>query len=144
MNKIMKADRAFFYGLVVLALGAFTFYISSSFPDLPEGHPGPGLFPRIIGACLALTGLGLIIFRKKQDVEDHSLDGQWLLVLMLLGIILMYPWLHRFAGFLVALAISVFGVALLLRIIWWKSLVIAVLTTAAIFLLFKQLLQVPL
>lgn len=31
-----------------------------NFPSLPEGYPGPGLFPNVLAFLLALAGIGLL------------------------------------------------------------------------------------
>ena len=51
--------RDFVSGLLTLALGVAMWLYAGTFPGLPEGHPGPALFPRLIAAGLALAGLAL-------------------------------------------------------------------------------------
>ena len=140
-----RPNRSFIYGLAFLALGLFTYLVSNSFPELPEGHPGPGLFPSIMGVCMALVGLALMIqFRNEDEQNKHSLSGQWLSIGLLMVILIIFPWLRNIVGFPIALAISISGVAMLLKIIHWKAVVVGVLTTVVVFLLFNKLLQVPL
>ncbi len=92
-----------------------------------------------------LVGVALMIqFRKEEEVNHHSLHGQWLPIVLLMVIIIIFPWLRIYTGFLIALSLSIFGVAVLLKIKVWKAAIVGVLTTAVIFLLFSKLLQVPL
>ena len=141
-----QVGRSLIYGIIITVIGVGTAMLSNTFPDLPEGHPGPGLFPRLIGYLLA--GCGLLLtwqgYRGKLGAVRHSLQGSWLLIALVFAIVLLYPWVHRFAGFPVALSLAIFGVALLLKLKVLKALVIALLTTASIYLLFNQLLHVPL
>lgn len=140
-----RPNRSFIYGLAFAALGAFTFLVSNSFPGLPEGHPGPGLFPLIMGACMSFVGMALMIQFRNQDEENkHSMSGDWISIGILLLILIVFPWLRNLAGFPIALALSISGVAMLLRILHWKAIVVGVGTTLAVFLLFNKLLQVPL
>jgi putative tricarboxylic transport membrane protein len=48
-----------FFGLFFLAAGAYIYLEARTFPNLAGGYPGPGLFPQILGALLALSGLAL-------------------------------------------------------------------------------------
>ncbi|NND05391.1 MAG: tripartite tricarboxylate transporter TctB family protein [Saprospiraceae bacterium] len=140
-----RPNRSFIYGLAFSALGVFTFVVSNAFPGLPEGHPGPGLFPLIMGACMSLIGLALMVqYRSQDDGNKHSMVGDWISIGILLLILIVFPWLRNLAGFPIALAISISGVAMLLKILHWKAIIVGTSTTLVVFLLFNKLLQVPL
>lgn len=55
----MRGDVA--AGAIVLALGAAVFGIATTFPAMPGQNIGPALFPLIIGAGLAISGLILVL-----------------------------------------------------------------------------------
>ena len=94
---------------------------------------------------MSLVGMALMIqFRNRDEENKHSMSGDWISIGILLLILIVFPWLRNLASFPVALAISISGVAMLLRILHWKAVVVGILTTLVVFLLFNKLLQVPL
>lgn len=46
-------------GIVFLILAAAIWLGTRNFPSLPEGYPGPRLFPNVLAFLLALVGVGL-------------------------------------------------------------------------------------
>jgi putative tricarboxylic transport membrane protein len=55
----MRGDVA--AGAVVLALGAAVVAMAATFPAMPAQNIGPALFPLLIGAGLAISGLVLVL-----------------------------------------------------------------------------------
>jgi len=53
-------------GLATIALAVFVWFQARSFPTLPEGHPGPGLFPSIIAVALFVAGALLVLSARKR------------------------------------------------------------------------------
>lgn len=51
----MKNRADLIFSLVILVAGLLVFLKSQAFPDLPEGHPGPGLFPAYIGGVFSFA-----------------------------------------------------------------------------------------
>ena len=47
-------------GGVAIGLAVFVFVLTLGFPQLPDGHPGPGLFPQLLAIMLAIMGIALI------------------------------------------------------------------------------------
>ncbi len=144
LNKLRISIRP--EGLTIVSVGVGILIVSSSFPDLPEGYPGPGLFPRGIGILLTLSGL-LISFGRKGISNSESSQAEknniWRFAGLLL-IVFCFPLFYRLGHFFLALFICVGVVAILFKIKWWKSILISSLTCAAIYLLFIQILRVPL
>lgn len=138
--------RGRIYGGVVALLGLITVVATFSFPSMPEGHPGPGLFPLIIGGILLLVGVFLFFERAnvEEAQDDHSMEGQWIKILLLLVVLGVFPLIYQAGGFMLALVVTILAVALLLGIAIIRSIIIAGLSTVAIYLLFSQLLHVPL
>ena len=50
-------------GLAIILLASLVWISSRQFPTLPEGYPGPSLFPRVIAVLLLLAGVGLLLER---------------------------------------------------------------------------------
>ncbi|NND32350.1 MAG: tripartite tricarboxylate transporter TctB family protein [Saprospiraceae bacterium] len=131
----------------VLLIGILVFIFSRQFPVLPEGHPGPGLFPSVLGGFLILAGVLLLIsaFRPRAINDTASFEkGNWRIVLLMLAVIVVFPFLQQFLGFLPALAIAILIVGLLMRLRIVKAILVTLLTTAFIYLIFNQILHVPL
>lgn len=141
----MKIKSDLVFSTVVLSIGVLVFFKSKGFPDLPEGHPGPGLFPIYIGSGLILCGIFLLIKAlrvQKPVMSDFS--GKWLPILFILVLLFIFPYAYQILGFFIVIAIVVFLIGLLLRLRWINAVVTAGLTTAFIYLIFNQILHVPL
>ncbi len=56
-----------------IALGVFIWAVSAHFPVLPGGHPGPSLFPRILGSLIIFFSLIVILqARRKSKMPPPS------------------------------------------------------------------------
>ena len=142
LGNIARGDRL--NGILFFLLGAAIFLASRTFPDLPEGHPGPGLFPSIIGILLALSGAGIYFSRSQVLIKGFAdKRAEWLYITGILTMILVFPFVYQVGGFFAALFITLVAVTLIFKIIWWRALLIAVITCASIFVLFTKVLQVP-
>jgi len=135
---------------ILLILAAWIWYYSGRFPDLPEGYPGPKLFPRIIALGLALIGLSigvrLFIFGAKSDGDRPGSNQSKSPVRLVVGVILMglFPVITPLLGFVISLLAVGVLMGFVLQVKWWKALLTAGITTAGIYLIFAELLKVPL
>jgi putative tricarboxylic transport membrane protein len=137
-------------GAIVVALGIFVFLQSQELDFYLEGIPGPGFFPTLVAAALAITGALLCLsglFGSKDTSEDlepatreqvkRSL-GIW--VAMLASVLLI-----SFAGFLLAMLVLVgvliFGLEGQRNL---RGLAAVILIPLSCYLLFAELLQVQL
>lgn len=142
-----------------------------SFPELPDGAPGPALFPSIIGGLFVLFGLVLVAqhlmgrrsarpSREGQAPRHDPGEGSatttatsttttstttgWVNALWVLGAVVAYLLLSPVLGFPVTMS------AVLLALMWrlgagLRTAVPAALgTTALLYVLFERVLQVPL
>lgn len=131
-----------------------------SFPDL-SGYPGPGLFPVIIGALLAVTGLLLLAratYRSRrwgmqapaattplEDGEEATPRGRALLnASAVLLAIPVYMVLAPRLGFLVTVGIVSFGLMQVLRVRVVQAVLVSVGLTAVVTYLFGEVLSVNL
>lgn len=142
-------------GGILLLLGIAIWLYSGTFPNLDEGYPGPALFPRLISVGFTISGLVLLgihvpkLFSPSipedsaetrssiQETRGYTLIGGIASVVLL-------PFIADFVGFLPALGISILGIALLFRINYLQSILIAAGTLGTIYLTFNVLLGVPL
>jgi putative tricarboxylic transport membrane protein len=138
-------------GLAVLALGLWVVGYAGTFPALDDGHPGPALFPRLIGGGLVLCGMVLVA--APGGVVDAG-GTEWTrgwkawkgplrlgTGLLLIGV---FPWLNAVLGFLTTAAGLVFVFSLLLGARLGQAAVLSAGSAAAVYLLFSRLLGVPL
>ena len=139
----MKIKSDLVFSIVILLTGILVFIKSKGFPDLPEGHPGPGLFPVYIGSGLILCGIFLLInaFRF-QKATSSDFSGKWLQVLLILILLFIFPFAYQILGFFIVIAIVVFLIGLLLHLRLISAVLTAVLTTGFIYLIFNQILHV--
>ena len=124
---------------------------AGTFPDLPEGHPGPGLFPRVIAAALTLSGLLLLwqgLRHRAEEADKPPPDGRRQAGLgrlgLGLGLVVLYPLGQAVLGFIPTLTIIALGVALILRVRPVVAVGVALGSAVLIYGLFTGLLGVPL
>ncbi len=112
---------------------------------MPEGHPGPGLFPAVIGVCFMLCGvLQLITSFRSSEIDSVGFSGDWIKVLLMFVVILVFPFVKEALGFLPTISICVFVVGLLMRLPVLHAVLAAIGTTGFIYLIFDVTLHVPL
>lgn len=135
-------------GLVLLALGGYVILRARTFPDLPDGTPGPGDFPVIIAiVMMGLVVLMLIGNLKTTDTKPvfdfRSVDFRRVILVALA--ICAYVALLEVVGFLIATPLALLGTMLLInRESIPLKLLATGLTTAGLYGLFQVLLKVPL
>ncbi len=146
-----KFQQEILNGILVAALGSWIWWYAGSFPNLPEGYPGPGLFPRIIGIGLIGAGLAIlaIAFLRRQRLagqaaEDAVRQGGLLKMAGGLSLVALYPFVQPLTGFAVALGAVCFLTALLLRAKIWVAALTALGTVLFIHLIFFNLLGLSL
>ena len=147
----MKINDAIF-GAVFLLLGLVVLVHVQSFPRIPGQQVGPGLFPGVVSAALAVCG-ALLIFsgvrnRTEQpwyETADWMRSGRHLIAFAaVVGGVAAYVLLANVVGFLI--------VAPILLLIWFSvlgvrplpAIVFAVIATLLIWYAFYKLLRVPL
>ncbi|MDW3649795.1 MAG: tripartite tricarboxylate transporter TctB family protein [Bacteroidia bacterium] len=139
-------------GGILLILGLAIYGYASGFPDLEEGYPGPALFPQFIALGFAISGIFLLgkylpkALKEKTPSSDKDKSEEQRLLSLLGGIavVAIFPLVFDSIGFLIPLAITVFLIALMLRISYVKSALLGVGATGAVYLIFNVLLNVPL
>ncbi|MGN0909297.1 MAG: tripartite tricarboxylate transporter TctB family protein [Succinivibrio sp.] len=141
----------FLLGLLIIAVSAAIYFTALSFPDQNDGKPGAWLFPcalsilfGICGLCLAIKGL--LHFREQKLVSlIPGLSGPGALrIAAVLAFVIFYILVSDSLGFLITMCIVIFAMMEMMRNKLWVSLLAAPLSTAAIYLIFAKLLQVPL
>lgn len=141
----MKNRSDLVFSLVILLTGFMVFIKARHFPELPEGHPGPGLFPSFIGGGLLVCGLLLVVNSLRfQSIRSSGFSGHWIYIFLILLIMVIFPFGYNFLGFFITIALAIFLTGILMRLGILSALLTAGLTTGAIYLIFNQILHVPL
>ncbi len=131
-------------GGIILGLAAFAQALT--FPKMPDGTPGPGLFPQILGILLALTG-AVIVF---QSMRPHGEEGESytrdavIKAAMVLVAIAFYIAVVQKVGFLITGMIVTGGLMLILGVRAKVAVPTTVVLVFASMLLFEKILRVPL
>lgn len=138
-------------GLLMAGVGVWIWVHTRTFPSLQEGYPGPALFPRLIAIGLVLSG-GVFVgrslrrwnqLRQMASVPRPDWFGLGRVGLGLLLVVL-YPLLQTWLGFIPTVSVISFAIACALRARLIVALSTALLSTLAIYWVFTGLLGVPL
>ena len=140
-------------GFALTILGAGVGWMAAGFPSLPEGHPGPGLFPGLIAAGLVASGLVILtrgVRRRHTEVASRKASGSGrrgiraLRLVATLATVALYPWLQSFVGFVISIILVALSVGLLLGARPVRAAATAAVAAVSIYWLFTGLLGVPL
>jgi putative tricarboxylic transport membrane protein len=136
---------------LVLILSLFVWFYARTFPTLPDGHPGPGLFPSAVaiglflcGCYLAFRSLRVETTGPPEDTASEGRSGGLLRIGAVLAAIGLYPPLSGLLGFVPTVSALGFLVAILLGARPIPGAVTAVAGTGLVYLLFTRVLGVPL
>ena len=141
----MKLSDALLGGAAVL-LGAATFAYVQSFPKMPDGTPGPSLFPQILGVLLVIFGVAVVV----QSVRPHTGENEHFernavikAGLVLVGIAV-YIGLVQRLGFLITATLVTGSLMLVLGVKLRVALPTTILLVIGSVMLFERILRVPL
>jgi putative tricarboxylic transport membrane protein len=141
-----------------IALGVFIWAVSFQFPVLPGGHPGPSLFPRILGSLFIFFSLIVILEGRRKsktppappaEVDEGgnvTLIGKENYFNAVLVIILIAAFIAfaKYLGFIIT------GGAVLFILMWklhvkpLQGLIISAVVMCIIYSVFSKGLRVPL
>jgi len=142
---------------VFIALGVFIWAVSFQFPVLPGGHPGPSLFPRVLGTLFIFFSLIVILQgrRKSKTPPPPAEDDEGGNVTLIgeknyFNAVLVIILIAAFIAFAKYLGFILTGGAVLF-ILMWKlhvkphiSLIISAVVMCIIYSVFSKGLRVPL
>jgi len=142
-----------------MLLGLAVFLYAQTFPSLPEGYPGPSLFPQIVAIGLCLCGLALVMgrFLKKTAASFPSgTKGNFRRLSLGVALAALYPLLYpyvaplqytwglAFSPGLILLGIQVFAIAWLTEVPLRSAAMAGLLSPVLIYGVFTWLLGVSL
>jgi hypothetical protein len=103
----IRAPKDFWSGLMFLAFAAVTLVTSSGYAMGRGGRMGPGYFPTLLGAVLALLGLILVIrsFAIKGDAVQRI---EWRPIVVLTACVILFGLMIQPLGLVIALTVTTF------------------------------------
>ena len=110
MKIALRSNKDFWAGIMLIVTGAASIFVARDYPFGSTMRMGPGYFPSMLGAILALFGIYVTItgLRRGEKIAVHcSLRALVVLSLSLVA----FGFLMTYAGFLPALAVLIFGSA---------------------------------
>ena len=138
-------------GVGFVGAGALIVAGTLNHPPLDGGHPGPALFPRILGTLMAALGAALAVQGARardatQAVEWRRLHRNVGLInaLVVLVGVLAYLGLVEWLGFLITGTLLLFLMMWRLRVAPVRALVVAIAFITIVHFLFVKVLRVPL
>lgn len=137
-------------GVLVMLGGAALAWHAQSFPRTPVQAYGPGFFPTLLGLSLVLCGALLAARGLGARQPVLALDAwarspaAWLRIALVPGVVLAYLALAPRAGFLAAAALPTFLMLAFLTRRPVLSAAVAAGTAASMWLVFAEILLVPL
>jgi putative tricarboxylic transport membrane protein len=138
-------------GAGFVAAGALIFSGTLGYPTLEAGHPGPSLFPRLLGALMTVLGAMLSVqgFRAR-DVTDEVAwlqlhrNPSFINAMVILVGVLAYIFLVERVGFLLMGALVIFVIMWRLQVRLLTAAVVAVIFNSIVYFLFAKIMRVPL
>ena len=144
MRQSFPLDSAL--GVIFALGGAAILQQALAMQSLPGMNVGPGLFPSIVGAGMAIMGVALTIqgwIVRDTPEDDAPPLVTWFavaIVVALAATILAMPYL----GFLVAGTLFGVGIVLLSGGKWLSAVIFSPIAAAAIYFTFTAIMRVPL
>lgn len=128
--------------------GAWVMYYGWHTLKLGTIHvPDAGLLPFLCGAALVILGIAwlLMLQWKAEAASGETAEKRlWHRPLLALALMVLYGWAMELAGYITSTLIFVVAWQKVIEHEkWWKTIIIAVLGTAAMYALFVYLLSVP-
>ncbi len=138
-------------GAGFVTAGALIIAGTLNYPTLEAGHPGPSLFPRILGGLMAAFG-GLVSVQglRNRDVTEEvdwirlHRNPAFINALVVLAGVLAYILFVDKLGFLVTGALLLFVIMWRLNVSPVKAVIVAVVFNTIVHFLFAKIMRVPL
>jgi len=147
----MKVNDAVF-GAILVLLGIAVLVTVQSFPRIPGQNVGPGLFPGLVAAALAVCALMLILSGLRARPKAAWFEAlpwarsprhAWAFVAVI-GSSIAYIVLAERVGFLIIAPLALFAMFIAFGVRPVTSVVVAIIGTLIIWYAFYKLLRVPL
>ncbi|MBQ5965150.1 tripartite tricarboxylate transporter TctB family protein [Massilia sp. ZL223] len=144
MRSTIRSPKDFWSGIMFLAISLATVLIAREYPMGTAGQMGPGFFPTMLGWVLG--AIGMITLIGSLTTAGEPLERfAWKDMVLILGAVLLFGFLVRGAGLVVAIPVLILVSACgSVKFRWLPSLGLAIGATVFCVLLFVKALGLPL
>ncbi len=108
----IRNEKDFWSGVMFIAFGLFFALGAQNYTFGTAQRMGPGYFPTVLGALLALLGLFIAVKGLRSRVRDDVERFHWRPLSLVLGSVLLFAFLLRPLGLVAALVLMIFVGAL--------------------------------
>lgn len=137
-------------GGIFVALGVFIWSMSFQFPGLEGGHPGPSLFPRVLGTLFIFFG-SLVVYKgwktsriKEENLPAEEISLNYFNPILVIILIAAFIALANKLGFIISGVAILFILMTKLRVPLLRRSIVSVALVCFVYLIFSKLLRVPL
>ncbi len=137
-------------GGIFAALGIFIWALTLQFPVLDDGHPGPSLFPRVLGTLFIVFGL-MVVFHgwksrraPEETPPDDGLPLNYFNPILVIILIAVFIAIATKLGFILSGAAILFLLMSKLQVPLVKRSIVSVALICLVFFIFSKVLRVPL
>ncbi len=137
-------------GGIFAALGVFIWALTFQFPVLEDGHPGPSLFPRVLGTLFFIFGF-MVVFNgwksrrtPEESPPESELPLNYFNPIVVILLIAAFIALASKLGFILSGAAILFVLMMKLRVPLLKRSIVSVALVCIVFFIFSKVLRVPL
>ena len=144
------AKKDYIGGGIFTALGIFIWALTFQFPVLDDGHPGPSLFPRVLGTLFIFFGSTVILNgwragrAETPALPEEEVQLNYFNPFLVIILIAAFIAFARKLGFIITGATILIILMMKLRVSPLRSSIISVALICFIYLVFSKVLRVPL
>jgi putative tricarboxylic transport membrane protein len=138
-------------GAGFVAAGALIIAGTLNYPSLDANHPGPSLFPRLLGGLMVIFGglVGVGGLRTRDATEDVAWlrlyrNSAFINAMFVLGAVVTYIVMVERIGFLLMGTLILCVLMWRLRVRPLTALMVAIIFNNGVYFLFAKVLRVPL
>jgi putative tricarboxylic transport membrane protein len=138
-------------GGLFMALGVFLWSMTFQFPILDDSHPGPSLFPRVLGTLFIVFGAMVVYsgWKSRGLKEATNPDGEQIPLnyfnpILVIILIAVFIALANTLGFIITGVAILFILMMKLRVSLLKRSIVSIALVCFVYLIFSKLLRVPL
>ena len=110
MKIVLRSNKDFWAGIMLVATGAASIFIARGYPFGSTMRMGPGYFPSMLGGILVLFGIYVMVAGLRSGAKIQAPCALRALIVLPLSLI-GFGILMSHAGFIPALALLIFGSA---------------------------------
>jgi putative tricarboxylic transport membrane protein len=137
-------------GGIFVGLGIFIWASTFGFPVLDDAHPGPSLFPRVLGTLFIVFG-AMVVYSgwKSREVPQTNPDEEpiplnYFNPILVIILIAAFIALANKLGFIITGVAILFILMMKLRVSILKRSIVSIALVCFVYFIFSKILRVPL